>query len=217
MNAPARRPRLPLRLTVRAAVCKGELLDATVFQRLIFGQPVQYQTNIITSGALQIASLIEGLVRGRSGQRGQYFPDVSTFLSVPELSTTSPWLDQTGEQWKFGLTDEAYEILPSQLLARVRPDPVGFAGRGENSIALRFSVWDGPAYGVECSADGNLWTPFSAPHHGTNGVFTLTAHARSEAGLERRCEGTCHGKSTARKNCGLAEAGAVSVKTPFVP
>lgn len=60
------------------------------------------------------------------------------------------------------------------MLAWVRPDPVGLAG---DSIALRFSVWDGPAYGVESSADGNLWTPFSAPHHGTNGVFTLTAPA----------------------------------------
>jgi hypothetical protein len=125
--------------------------------------------------------VVDGINRARAAQRGQYFADVAAFLSVPELSSASPWLnlsdDPSGQKIRFGLTDEAYEALPSQLLARVRADPVGTATRNGNSIELRFTAFDGYAYRVETSLDFATWTTVSEPHYSTNGVFSLTVPA----------------------------------------
>jgi hypothetical protein len=85
--------------------------------------------------------------------------------------------DPFGFQASFGLTDEAYEALPGQLLALVRADPVGTAVRVGNSIQLHFTAFDGHAYRVESSADFSTWTTVSEPHYSTNSVFGFTVPA----------------------------------------
>jgi hypothetical protein len=146
-----------------------------------FGDVPQFDNITVTSNAPQIAVVVDGINRTRAAQRGQYFTDVGAFLSVPELSSASPWLnlsdDPNGNQTRFGLTDEAYEALPSQLLALMRADPVGTATRIGNSVELHFTAFDGYAYRVESSADFATWTTVSEPHYSTNGIFRLTAHA----------------------------------------
>jgi hypothetical protein len=105
---------------------------------------------------------------------------VATFLSVPELSSASPWLNLTGSQVNYGLNDEAYEMLPSQLLSLVRADPVVRVTRSGQSIELRCTALDGYAYRVEGSTNFTNWATVSEPHYTTNGVFTLTVPASGE-------------------------------------
>lgn len=140
----------------------------------VFGDPTQFQTNVITPDAPQISTIVAGMQQRRAGQRGGYFADVAAWLSVPELSSASPWLNMSSwDQTSFGLTDEAYEALPSQLLSLVRADAVVTAAPLGNSVELQFTAFDGYAFRVESSTNLTNWTTFSEPHFTTNGVLTL--------------------------------------------
>ncbi len=145
------------------------------------GDTPQFDSITVTSNAPQMAVVVNGIHRTRTAQRGQYFADVAAFLSVRELSSASPWLnlpnDPSLKQIRFGLTDEAYEALPSQLLSLVRADPVATVNRIGNSIELRFTAFDGYAFRVESSTDFATWTTVSEPHYSTNGAFSLTVPA----------------------------------------
>ncbi len=127
---------------------------------------------VITSNAPQIRTVVDALNRVRSEQSRGFFPDVAAFLSVPELSSQSPWLNLSDpEQARFALSDEAYEALPSQLLSKVRPDSFATATRTGATMELRFTAFDGYRFRVE-HADASLdWQPFSEPHYSTNGTF----------------------------------------------
>ena len=120
-----------------------------------------------------IVTIYDAIQRTRSTRRGTYFPDVGDFLSVPKLSSASPWLHVTGDQVKWGITDEAYEILPSQLLRLVRGDPVGAVIGTDNGLQLRFTSFDGYPHRIEATSDLIHWTTVSEPPYSTNGVFTL--------------------------------------------
>jgi hypothetical protein len=134
-----------------------------------------FDSIVIAPGAPQISSVVDGINRASQVQRAHYFENLSSFFTVPELSVASPWLNlSTPDQLQWGLTDEAYEALPSQLLSRVRVDPIGTATRVGNSIELRFTAFDGYAFRVEGSTNLSTWTTVSGPHYSTNGVFTLT-------------------------------------------
>jgi len=144
------------------------------------GEPPIFETNVITPDAPQLPFLLDGIRRMRTAQRGQYFADVTAFLSVPELSSALPWLNLDDEQLRWGLTDEAYEILPAQLLSRIRPDPVATIARAGAATELRFTAFDGYAYRVEGSIDAATWSTVSEPHDSSNGVFTVTIPAGGE-------------------------------------
>ncbi len=139
----------------------------------VLGDPLQFETNIIASTAPQITTVVAGLEQRRLAQRDGYFTDLAAFLNTPELSSASPWLNLAYPQPAFGLTDAAYEALPGQLLARVRPDPIGRILAANNALELTFSAFDGFAFRVESSTNLCDWTTFSEPHFSTNGTFTL--------------------------------------------
>ena len=143
----------------------------------ILFQPPSFEADVIAAGDPQISTIVDGINRTRITQRSQYFADVAALFSVPELSSASPWLNLTANQPEYGLTDEAYEILPSQLLSLVRTDPVGAIIRSGDFIELQFTAFDGYSYRVEGSATFATWTTVSEPHYPTNGVFTLTLPA----------------------------------------
>jgi hypothetical protein len=152
---------------------------------VILGDPPQFETNIITLGAPQAMHIAETINRERTGRRGQYFPDVATFLSVPELSSASPWLNLSGSQAAFGVTDEAYEMLPSQLLSRVRPDPVLVATPDGTSVRLEITSFPGLPCQLETSTNLVTWTSVGAPHIATNGQLTLTVPSTSRSSYFR--------------------------------
>jgi len=58
---------------------------------------------------------------------GQYFSHVGDILSVPSLTTSSPFLNTKvtffGNQPAYGISDEMYEWLPQQMLSLVRASP----------------------------------------------------------------------------------------------
>jgi hypothetical protein len=173
--------------TTNAATWAATFTGLTVLSNSLsnpsYFSPLQFDTDTITAASPQIPTLVEGINRRRTAERGQYFADVATFLSVPELSSASPWLnlgDITGSQVNYGLNDEAYEMLPSQLLALVRTDPVVKATRLGPSIELRCTALDGYAYRVEGSTNFTHWATVSEPHFPTNGVFTLTVPGSGE-------------------------------------
>jgi hypothetical protein len=144
----------------------------------VIGEPLHFQTNTILSGSPQISAFVNGIERTRTSQPGQFFADVAAFLAVPELSSASPFLNlQNSDQLNWGLNDEAYEMIPSQLLSRVRADPVARVSRRADGLELRFTAFDGFAYRVEGSIDGAVWNTVSEPHYSTNGTFTLQAPA----------------------------------------
>jgi hypothetical protein len=138
----------------------------------VFHQSPHFTTNIVPTGAPQIETMVAAINRTRAATRGQYFQGVSALLSVPELSTASPWLNAVGDQLKWGLNDEAYEMLPAQLLSRLRSDPFGIVLPAGDGIELRFHAWDG-TYRVEGSDDFATWETVSSPHVTTNGNFSV--------------------------------------------
>ncbi|HWN96344.1 MAG TPA: hypothetical protein VNT99_15035, partial [Methylomirabilota bacterium] len=146
------------------------------------GQPAQYETNIITADAPQVAAIVDSIQRIRISLRGGYFHSIMELLRVPELSSASPWLNLTGFPSNYGMTDEGYEVLPSELLSRVRADPVGTVTQSNNTVELRFIAFDNYAYRVEGTSDFATWTTVSEPHYSTNGVFTLPV----STGADRR-------------------------------
>ncbi len=152
-------------------VLSNSLSNPTLFTQL------QFDIDTITAASPQLAPLVDGISRHRTAQPGQYFAEVAGFLAVPELSSASPWLNLADFQPSHGLNDEAYELLPSQLLALVRADPVVLATRAGPCIELRCQALDGYAYRVEGSASLTNWVTVSEPHFPTNGTFTLTTPA----------------------------------------
>ena len=165
-------------LATWAATLAGLTVLSNTYPDPVIGDPPAFGTSVVSPGDPQISTLVDGLNRARAARPGQYFEDVSAFLTVPELSTASPWLNlTTPDVLFFGLTDEAYEALPAQLLALVRADPVVTATRAGADLLLRFRAFDGYAWQVESSPDLNFWTTLGAPHYPSNGVFTLTVPA----------------------------------------
>jgi len=116
--------------------------------------------------AAAIAAAIDAQRRARPGQR---FFGVADVLSVPELSTASPWLDQsTSTQMRQGISDEAYEIIPTQLLLRLRPDSVATPVPGDGEARIRFTGSDDYSYAIEVSSNLVDWRAIAtnSPTHG---------------------------------------------------
>jgi hypothetical protein len=159
-------------------VLSNDIPNSNVFP----GRSNHFQTITISSHAPQLATVIDGIERVRASRREGYFTSVADIMTVPEINIASPWLNLTAPQPQWGLTDTAYEALPSQLLALVRADSIGAATvQGERTAMVQFSGSDGFSYAVESSSDLRTWTTLSSPHYSTNGVFTLTLPMTSGA------------------------------------
>jgi hypothetical protein len=70
---------------------------------------------------------LDGIVRGIKFKKDQWpnqvFPNMGSILSVPELTTLSPFLHTNSvDQIKYGFTDETYERLPQQILSLLKAD-----------------------------------------------------------------------------------------------
>jgi hypothetical protein len=55
------------------------------------------------------------------------------------------------------ITDEALEMIPSQLLPLLRPDSIGLAVPGSRFPALQFNGIDGYSYALQVSSDVHNW------------------------------------------------------------
>jgi hypothetical protein len=126
---------------------------------------------VMSSNSPQAATIATALDAMRSSQRDHYFPNPGDLLATPELSTASPWLDTSAvDQMYFSLTDEAYEAIPSQLLARLRADSVGAVVQNGGALQIQFSGIDGLAYAIQVSSNLHDWASLST-NQPFGGVF----------------------------------------------
>jgi hypothetical protein len=104
---------------------------------------------LMDSNSPQTAVILDGINPLRLQQPGQYFHDVGDILAAPELTVNSPWLNLNGN----GITDLAYESIPSQILASLRIDSVGTLSQSNGQLQLQFTGLDGLPYELQASTN----------------------------------------------------------------
>jgi hypothetical protein len=165
--------------------------DTNAWLGLLDGMPVltnslsvsQSTTVIMTSNSPQAALIVAGIQRTRSAQSGCFFHNVGDILATPELSSASPWLNTNSATTLSagGLTDEACEAIPVQLLPLLREDSVGSATSTNNQLLVQFTGYDNYAYAVEASSNFVNWA-FVSTNYPTNGVFSVPTAAPANSG-----------------------------------
>jgi hypothetical protein len=136
--------------------------------------PSQFAAVIMSSNSPQASTIASALFTAGASQPDQHFHDVGDILATPELSAASPWLNLSSpEQLDWGLSDEAYEAIPSQLLPLLRPDSIGYVSQNGGTLQVQFSGSDGYAYAVQSSSNLLSWTPVST-NYPANGFFNFT-------------------------------------------
>jgi hypothetical protein len=131
--------------------------------------PDELDPVIMSSTSPQAATIAAALDATRAGLPGQRFHDPGELLATPELSVASPWLN-TNSVSQSGITDEAYEAIPAQLLLLLRPDSVGSASWGDGTLRIQFTGSDGYAYAVQTSSNLLDWLAVRT-NYPTNGSF----------------------------------------------
>jgi hypothetical protein len=130
--------------------------------------PVTMSSN--SPPAATIAAAISAL---RSSQLDPRFGNPGDILAVPELSTASPWLNLSSAfPQDYGLTDEAYEAIPAQLLPRLRADSIGSVVQNGGAVQIQFSGVEGAPYAVQVSSNLLDWTTIST-NYPFGGVFSF--------------------------------------------
>jgi len=130
--------------------------------------PSQFDTLVMSSNSPQAATIATALDSVRASQPDHYFRDVGDILATPELTIGSPWLNPA----QSGITDEAYEKIPAQLLALLRSDSIGSTTLTGNTLHIRFSGIDGYSYAVQVSSNLNDWNTVST-NVPSDGFFDL--------------------------------------------
>ncbi len=127
---------------------------------------------ILSSNAPPATTLANALCLARAAQPGGYFNTLGDILSVPELTTNTPCLFLNSEDARrFNVTDLAYEIVPSQLLAKLKPDSVGSVIQTSVGLQAKFTGIEGIAYLVQSSTNFTDWQTVS-----TNYPFAGSFH-----------------------------------------
>ncbi len=142
--------------------------------QLPFFTPPQFGVIVISSNSPQASVIANAVEAVRAVQPGQFFTDVGGILAIPQLTVNSPFLNWNDSvQQQRGISDEAYEIIPSQLLPLLRADSIGSVAAANGQVVVQFTGYDGHSYAIEVSSNLLVWTSI-----GTNspagGVFSFT-------------------------------------------
>jgi hypothetical protein len=147
------------------------LTNVLTDQQLKTGSQAACTPRTMTFDSPQAALIGSALSARRVGQPGQRFNDPGALLGSPELSVASPWLNLSSTtQQQLGVTEQAYESIPSQLLPLLRPDSFGSLRSTGGGLQVQFSGADGYAYALEVSSNLAAWTRIST-NQPSNGVF----------------------------------------------
>jgi hypothetical protein len=145
------------------------LTNSTAFPQF---QPVTYGLlTIDPAGPAGNNSVVGELVTAINTMRAQFrnadgsvgtFENIGDVLSSPQLTEQSPFLNisnttLSGQQLEYGISDEAYEAIPAQLLPLLRPDSVGTLIQINGKWNIQFSGSDGFAYALQSSTDLIHW------------------------------------------------------------
>jgi len=126
---------------------------------------------VMSSNSPQALIIANAVAQSRTTQPGQRFDSTGDILATPELSVQSPWLYNSNVN--NGVSDQAYEAIPAQLLPRLRPDSRGAMVQVNGGWNIRFSGSDGFAYALQTSTDLATWEVVSTnyPVQGSFSVF----------------------------------------------
>ena len=140
---------------------------------------------MLSSNSPQAGIILHGISQNRLAQPGGYFHHVSDILAVPELTDTSPFLDTNSLQQieAGGITDEALEKIPAQLLPLLRLDSVGSLIFTNGPPVVRFSGDDNYFYAIEASSNLVDWIRLST-NQPVNGVFSFSPGNDSNVGQQ---------------------------------
>jgi hypothetical protein len=130
----------------------------------------QLDTIIISSNSSQASVIVDAIQSARAVQSNQFFQDVGDILAVPQLTVESPFLNLALTN---GITDEAYEIIPAQLLPLLRADSVGSAGLANGQLLVQFTGYDFHPYAIQVSSNLLDWVGVST-NYPVNGMFGFT-------------------------------------------
>ena len=109
--------------------------------------------------------------RAPASQPGQSLNNVGDILAVELLTEQSPFLDWSDPvQQQSGISDEAYEMIPSQVLSRLRADSIGSAILNNGQAVVSFTGGDGHAYVLQSSFNLVDWFNVST-NNPANGIF----------------------------------------------
>ncbi len=119
---------------------------------------------VMSSNSPQAATISQGIIAERLLQPDQVFRDVGDLLAVPELSIASPWLGPG----LYGISDQALEIIPSQLLPLLRADSIGALSQADGTLQIQFTGFDEYSYALQASSNLVNWVSLStnSPSHG---------------------------------------------------
>lgn len=138
-----------------------------------FVQQAQFASLIISSNSSQAATIANAIESARMAQPGQYFTNVGDIFAIPQLSDTSPYLNTNIVQVQKGISDEAYEAIPSQLLPLLRVDSIGSIVPASGQVVIQFTGDDNHAYAVQVSSNLLNWTNIST-NCPVQGTFSVT-------------------------------------------
>jgi hypothetical protein len=114
----------------------------------------------VHSNSPQVSIALDGLDASRASSPSGYFDHLGAILATPELTMASPWINFAW-WWVDCLPDAALEAVPSQLLSKLRPDPIAKVLPSTHSFAIQFNVIPGHVYEVEASTDLRTWQSIS--------------------------------------------------------
>jgi hypothetical protein len=145
----------------------------TVFTNGTSVSPPQFTPLVMAANSPQAAIIVNGINNLRATQPGGLFHNNGDVLAAPELSAASPWLNLTNSQVQYGISDAAYEIIPSQILPWLRIDSIGSVARINGALQLQFTGFDGYGYMIETSTNLVNWTTITTLYP-TNGISNFT-------------------------------------------
>jgi hypothetical protein len=131
-----------------------------------------FETFVMTSNSPQAAVIAGAIVGERSNLVGQVYLYPGEILATPALALNSPWLNADEDQAMYGISDVAYEMVPSQLLPRLRADSFGSAVAGNGQAQVQFSGIDGCSYVVQESSNLVNWVNIGT-NSPVDGVFSF--------------------------------------------
>lgn len=128
----------------------------------------QFDWALMTSNSPQAGVIAAGINATREREPNRLFYSIGDILATRELSDASPWLNPTN----IFISDTALEIIPSQLLLRLRPDSIGSVTGTNGGAQIQFTGVDDYAYILQESSNLVDWSLVST-NYPSNGIFRL--------------------------------------------